>query len=221
MDGTGGTAPNIEKYWRTSGHGNPTDNPIDNSETTTSNSTVNQNLPLDCRFCHDINSPHFGNDTSTGNAWRLVTAADHTTGGGLDKFCNIQCHGGAQAGDPSTTWTCTIPDLPMDHFWIEDLCPRDPNKESADTHPTFSDVDVLPKTAPPAADSRMPLDNDIRSGGATNFLCVTCHDPHGTGGDAADTWGRSFAGSNPTTPVDNVHMLRYEYTSTLCRKCHL
>jgi predicted CxxxxCH...CXXCH cytochrome family protein len=221
IDNSGGTAPNIEKYWRASGHGYPTDDPIDNSSTTRLSSTINQNLPLDCRFCHDIDSRHFGNDTSTGNAWRLVTAADHTAGGGLDKFCNIQCHGGAQAGDPSTEWTCTIPDLPMDHFWIEDLCPRDPNKESADTHPTFSDVDVLPKTAPPAADSRMPLDNDIRSGGATNFLCVTCHDPHGTGGDAADTWGRSFAGSNPTTPVDNVHMLRYEYTSTLCRKCHL
>jgi hypothetical protein len=111
----------------------------------------------------------------------------------------------------------------MDHFW--NLAAGEViGTELTDTHPTSQDV-VTPKNITHSLDpsNRMPLDSDIRSGGGAIFLCVTCHDPHGTGSAPAADWGRSFAGANSTSPVDNVHMLRYDepqVAGDLCHKCH-
>jgi hypothetical protein len=212
-------------YWRATGHGYPSGAPVDNTSTTTVSGNVNQVLPLPCGSCHDVNVRHFGNTTATGNAWRLLSSSGYSAAEGLDKFCALQCHGGGEAG---TSWTCAKPGLPMDHFWIDgngSVCPRGPEKESTDTHPTSQDVEIIGKTVIPHVtdENFMPLDSDIRQGGGTNFLCITCHDPHGTGPAAAATWGRSFAGFNSTSLIDNVHMLRYDEpqaTGDLCHKCH-
>lgn len=233
MDASGTWAPGIQKYWRSSGHGYPSGAPVDNTSTTTVSGNVNQVLPVLCRYCHAIDSRHFGNTTVTGNAWRLVSWSNYgDSTGGLDKFCALQCHGG---GDAGTAWTCAKPGLPMDHSWIDgngSVCPgRDAgglplNKEASDTHPTFQDVESTGKTKIPneMPANRMPLESDIRNATSTNFLCVTCHDPHGTGPGDGLHWGRNFAGANATSPVDNVHMLRYDEpqaTGDLCRRCHI
>jgi hypothetical protein len=215
MDPAGGSAaPNIEKYWRASGHGYPHNTPVDNLSTTTVSGNVNQVLPLPCSSCHAVDSRHFGNTLATGNAWRLATQSRYKDDGGLDQFCAFQCHAGAYPGSDN----CLKPGLPMDHFWnVATGC----TKESTDTHPTSTAIEVTGKTQDNAAANYMPLASDIRQNGGANFLCVTCHDPHGTGPDAAANWGRSFAGSNPYTPIDNVHMLRYDKGLDLCKKCHL
>jgi len=223
MDGTGAWAPGIEKYWRASGHGYPSGAPVDNTSTTTVSGNVNQVLPLPCGSCHDTNSRHFGNTPANGNAWRLLSSSGYSAAQGLDKFCALQCHGGGEAG---SSWTCAKPAVPMDHFWIDGNgleCPRDPYKEGTDTHPSSRSVEIPGKTKSPheMGTNYMPIDSDIRSGGGNNFLCVTCHDPHGTGAGDANHWGRSFAGANETSPLDNVHMLRYELRETLCNTCHI
>ena len=112
------------------------------------------------------------------------------------------------------------PNLPMDHFWN---VAAGETRESGDTHATSANIlwGVPLATQDNAAANKMPLDSDIRQGGGANFLCVTCHDPHGVGSAAAGLWGRTFAGSNPRIAVDNLHMLRYDYEETLCRRCHL
>ena len=216
MGGGGNPAPDIEIYWRHSGHG---DNTIDNTGTTnTTTQNVYQKLPVPCGYCHNAAARHFGT-AGTSNRWRLlaVTGFDNASGG-LDKFCAAQCHIGT--GDTPGSWSLNKPNLPMDHFWN---VAAGETRESGDTHATSANIlwGVPPATQDNAAANKMPLDSDIRQGGGANFLCVTCHDPHGVGSAAAGLWGRTFAGSNPRIAVDNLHMLRYDYEETLCRRCHL
>jgi predicted CxxxxCH...CXXCH cytochrome family protein len=226
MDGTGAWAPNIEKYWRASGHGfslqicPQQSGNIDNCSTTdTTTPNVYQKLPVPCGYCHDINSRHFGNTTANGNAWRLLSSSGYSTAEGLDKFCALQCHGGSEAG---TSWACDKPNISWDHFWIGG-CSKDSTDTHASSRSVIWQVEGIDKTKDPNIPTQnyMPLESDIRSGGGAIFLCVTCHDPHGTGAGDGVHWDRSFAGANTTSPVDNVHMLRYEHTNDLCRKCHL
>lgn len=218
IDNTGVAAPNIEAYWLVTGHGATA--AIDNGSTTTVNTgldpPVYQNVPVPCGMCHDVNSRHYGTTLAT-NAWRLRTTSGYNDGnGGLDKFCNTRCHGSAPGA-----YVLNNPGLPQDHVWILAASPPETKETGQDTHPTSRNVVSAGKTVAPLASDRMPLDNAIRLGGTQNFLCITCHDPHGIGATAAAP--RSFTGTNNTTPADNVHMLRYVpgTGSVLCKKCHI
>jgi predicted CxxxxCH...CXXCH cytochrome family protein len=213
IDGTGSDAPNIEAQWLLTGHG--ASSVIDNGSTNIDNQTVYQKVPVPCGMCHDVNSQHYGTTLAT-NAWRLRSSTGYNdANGGLDKFCNTQCH-----GDLPGSYALNKPDLPQDHTWVLAASPPETKETGEDTHPTARDVVSTGKTEAPQASDTMPLDNAIRQSGTQNFLCVTCHDPHGIGPSAAGP--RSFTGTNPAA-ADNVHMLRYIHDtgSVLCKKCHI
>jgi hypothetical protein len=213
IDNTGTAAPNIEAYWLVTGHGASV---IDNGSTLQDSGDVDQVPPVRCDTCHDITSQHYGTTLAT-NAWRLLSSTGYDdANGGLDKFCNTQCH-----GDAPGSYALNKPDLPQDHTWILAASPPETKESGEDTHPTARDVASPGKSQAPQTSDTMPLDNAIRQSGTQNFLCITCHDPHGIGDPAASP--RSFTGENDKTPLDNVHMLRYIHDtgSVLCNKCHI
>jgi hypothetical protein len=214
--------PDVSTSYESAGHGA--------NASLSSERTVNAAGPadLDCRDCHfskvPVNSaekyiavwPGFHasiNDHLVANtATSYPTAEYDASPDPEDKnvWCLSTCHrtvaGGTQAYPPNGT---TTDDNVIDHTWAPDGgesayqldCPlgtQDPVANICETHPSFATLDfarTLYVDQDPA--NLPPLE------GSDQFVCIHCHDPHGT----AESDGQ---------------MIRLNFSnSTLCGECHL
>jgi hypothetical protein len=200
----GNAPPDVSTSYESSGHGANASLSSDRAPSDAGPAN------LDCRDCH-FSTVHVGSGEKYTDVWPGFHASinDHLVANVTASYQNAEYDSSPDPGDKND-WcltTCHTSDTIVDHTWAPEnsetadqaQCPLgtlDPLTNSCETHPSFAILDIAralyqdPTGLPPMEDT-------------DKFICIHCHDPHGTS-------------------ESDGQMIRLDFSgSTLCDECHL